>query len=117
MNVAINDMLGQSYKLGRHTDVFVLIVSDGSALQISKYAWTHIDFKPWGGFLPIQCPGCGFTDAWRSVYNQADKAYTFECCNDSCRERYIFKQPQGAKMLTVGRNRGSGWMEVPLPIG
>lgn len=54
--VAIKDMLGQSYKLGRHTDIFVLTVSKGGALQVLKYIWTHIDFRLWGGFLPIDNP-------------------------------------------------------------
>ena len=115
--LAVENMLGQSCKLGRHTDVLVLTVSEGGALQVFKYMWTHIDFRPWGGFLPIQCPSCGYADAWRSAYIQADKAYSFECCKDNCSQSYIFKQPQGARMLTVGKNRGSGWMEVPLWIG
>jgi len=109
-------MLAHSQKLGRHTDIFVLTVSQGGALHTSKYVWTHRDFRPWGGFLPIQCPRCGYADAWRSAYVETDKAYSFECCNDSCSQSYIFSQPPGARMLTAGKARGSGWMEVPLSI-
>ncbi|KAG1805170.1 uncharacterized protein BJ212DRAFT_1304134 [Suillus subaureus] len=35
------DMLMQSYKLGRHTDVFLLMTNAGHALDITRFAWTH----------------------------------------------------------------------------
>ncbi|KAG1809367.1 uncharacterized protein BJ212DRAFT_1527999 [Suillus subaureus] len=35
------DMLMQSYKLGRHTDMFLLMTNAGHALDITRFAWTH----------------------------------------------------------------------------
>ncbi|KAG0692520.1 hypothetical protein DFH29DRAFT_1008526 [Suillus ampliporus] len=75
-------MLGQSFKLGRHTDIF-LMTSDKHQLTVTKYCWTHVDHRPWGHYLPLQCPGCGVANAWRSA--SKSRVYTFECTNGPCR--------------------------------
>ncbi|KAG1797833.1 uncharacterized protein HD556DRAFT_1306422 [Suillus plorans] len=101
IGLAFGDMLAQAYKLGRHTDVFLLIPLVGS-LKVSKFVWADVKFRPWGGFLPIQCPSCGWTDCWRSVFVRAckDKVYVFECKNDTCTQSFSFSPPEGATMLT-----------------
>ncbi|KAG2739974.1 hypothetical protein P692DRAFT_20754205, partial [Suillus brevipes Sb2] len=115
IRLAFGDMLAQSYKLGRHTDVILLTTAEDS-LQISKFTWGDVGTKPWGGFLPIQCPACGWTDSWRSAYVRAatDKVYTFECKNTTCVQTYRFTQPVGATMLSPGRKLGCSWMDIPL---
>ncbi|KAG2355383.1 hypothetical protein BDR07DRAFT_1381574 [Suillus spraguei] len=45
-------------ELGRHTDIFLMTTeSKGAGLTVVKFSWAHIDHKPWGHFLPVQCPG------------------------------------------------------------
>ncbi|KAG1897765.1 uncharacterized protein F5891DRAFT_1191689 [Suillus fuscotomentosus] len=94
IGLAFGDMLAQAYKLGRHTDVFLLTPLVGS-LKVSKFVWVDVKFWPWGGFLPIQCPSCGWTDCWRSVFVRAckDKVYVFECKNDTCTQSFTFSPP------------------------
>ncbi|KAG1883236.1 hypothetical protein F4604DRAFT_1677596 [Suillus subluteus] len=75
-------MLGQSYNLGRHSDVF-LFVKNSNLLDVSKFAWTHTLFRPWGQYLPVQCPKCGWVDAWASVNH--NKVYHFEYWTSSFR--------------------------------
>ncbi|KAG2748515.1 hypothetical protein P692DRAFT_20734836, partial [Suillus brevipes Sb2] len=60
---AFPEMLGQSYKLGRHSDVFLLMPDNSGSLAITKYSWTHSVFRLWGQCLPIQCPQCGWFGA------------------------------------------------------
>ncbi|KAG1752331.1 uncharacterized protein EDB91DRAFT_1243107 [Suillus paluster] len=115
IRLAFGEMLGQSYKLGRHTDVLLLTPLEAS-LQISKFTWGDTNFRPWGGFLPIQCPSCGCTNSWHSAYARAsgDKTYVFECKNTTCDQSFKFSQPKGTTMLSAGRKQGCSWMEVPV---
>lgn len=109
---AFPHMLGQSNKLGRHTDI-VLMMKDapGEGLKVIRYAWTHIDNRPWGQYLPIQCPVCGLVDAWRSA--SKSRVYTFECTNDRCRKTLTFKQPAGSWMLMQGKTGSGCWIAIP----
>lgn len=115
IGLAFGNMLGQAYKLGRHTDVFLLTPLEGS-LQVSKFICTDVNFQPWGSFLPIQCPICEWTNSWRSVFVRGckDKVYVFECKNGVCNQSFSFSSPEGATMLTSGRKSGCSWMHVPL---
>ncbi|KAG2335982.1 hypothetical protein BDR05DRAFT_1006279 [Suillus weaverae] len=109
---AFPHMLGQSYKLGRHTDIFLMTTDALSGgLAVTKYSWTHIDHRPWGQYLPIQCPGCGWVDSWRSATKA--RVYAFECTNDSCRKSFTFKQPEGSKILIPGKTGSSCWLAIP----
>ncbi|KAG1784315.1 uncharacterized protein HD556DRAFT_1313632 [Suillus plorans] len=36
-----------SYKLGRHTDVFLLMPDNSGSLAVTKFAWTHSELRPW----------------------------------------------------------------------
>ncbi|KAG1743584.1 uncharacterized protein EDB91DRAFT_1247087 [Suillus paluster] len=53
------DMLMQSNKLGRHTDMFLLTTDAGHSLEITRFTWMHCQERPWGHYLPLQCPQCG----------------------------------------------------------
>jgi hypothetical protein len=114
IRMAFPHMLGQSYKLGRHSDVFLLTsdIANGAPLNISKFVWTHIDHRPWGGHLPLQCSMCGWVNAWRSVGK--GKTIYVECKNNQCKNSYTFSQPNNAKVLGPGKMPGCCWMEVPV---
>lgn len=109
---AFPEMLGQSYKLGRHSDVFLLMPDNIGSLAVTKYSWTHSTLRPWGQYLPIQCPQCGWTNTWRSVMMHKD--YVFECKNDACRRRYAFSQPLNSRVLLPGKRPGACWISIIL---
>ncbi|KAG1808383.1 uncharacterized protein BJ212DRAFT_1485013 [Suillus subaureus] len=100
IQVAFPDMLGQSYKLGCHSDMFLMMLNSSGSLTITQYAWTHTELCPWGQYLPVQCPQCGWINAWRSV--NVGKVYHFECKNDACRKGYSFSQPANSRVLLPG---------------
>ncbi|KAG2742625.1 hypothetical protein P692DRAFT_20749050 [Suillus brevipes Sb2] len=109
---AFPDMLGQSYKLGRHSDVLLLLKHDTNSVRVFKYCWTHSLLRPWGNFLPLQCPDCGLVDAWTSANHQ--KEYSFECKGENCRKGFVFSAPANSKVLVPGKTRISCWIEIPL---
>jgi ribosomal protein S27E len=110
---AFPQMLGQSYKLGHHTDVFLLTTDvERDSLKVVKYSWAHIDHHPWGNFLPIQCPGCGWVNAWHSACHR--RVYLFECKNDACTISYTFGPEEGMTMLVPGKGVGSCWIKIPV---
>ncbi|KAG1721764.1 hypothetical protein EDD22DRAFT_854316 [Suillus occidentalis] len=102
IDLVFPDMLGQSYKLGCHSDVVFMMPDGRGSLTITKYSWTHSELRPWGQYLPLQCPQCGWTNAWRSVC--VAKEYNFECKNDACRKQYTFSQPPHSKGLMLELN-------------
>ncbi|KAG1892029.1 hypothetical protein F4604DRAFT_1912760 [Suillus subluteus] len=104
------DMLMQSYKLGRHTDVFLLMTDAGRSLDIARFTWTHCKERPWGHHLPLQCPQCGWANSWLSVNHK--KMYSFECINSRCRKGYLFSLPENSVILTHARKSGSCWITV-----
>ncbi|KAG1729645.1 uncharacterized protein EDB91DRAFT_1252963 [Suillus paluster] len=104
------DMLMQSYKLGRHTDVFLLMTNACHALDITRFAWTHCKERPWGHHLPLQCPQCGWANSWRSANHK--KTYSFECMNSKCRKGYLFSPPENSVTLSHARKSGSCWIAV-----
>ncbi|KAG1747837.1 uncharacterized protein EDB91DRAFT_1079543 [Suillus paluster] len=104
------DMLMQSYKLGRHTDVFLLMTNAGRALDITRFAWTHCKERPWGHHLPLQCPQCGWANSWHSANHK--KTYSFECMNSKCRKGYFFSPPENSVILSHARKSGSCWIAV-----
>ncbi|KAG1723410.1 uncharacterized protein EDB91DRAFT_1087809 [Suillus paluster] len=104
------DMLMQSYKLGRHTDVFLLMTNAGCALDITRFAWTHCKERPWGHHLPLQCPQCGWANSWHSANHK--KTYSFECMNSKCRKGYFFSPPEDSVILSHARKSGSCWIAV-----
>ncbi|KAG1731150.1 hypothetical protein EDB19DRAFT_1831807 [Suillus lakei] len=119
---AFGEMLGQSSKLGCHTDVLLLTPLEAT-LQITKFTWGDTKFRPWGCFLPIQCPTCGRTNSWHSAYarDSGNKTYLFECKNTSCDQSFTFIQPKGATMLSSGVSSLPGIpkhkpMPVPPPL-
>lgn len=112
IRTAFPDMLGQSYKLGRHSDVFLILRKDDISLDITKFVWTHSSLRPWGQYLPVQCPQCGWTNAWASVHQ--NKLYAFECKNDQCKKRYEFMPPPNSRILLPGKAPGTCWISIPL---
>jgi hypothetical protein len=105
-------MLGQSNKLGRHTNV-ILMMTDTLAgnLSATRYFWTHIDYRPWGYHMPIQCPDCGIVDAWHAATKH--RVYSFECKNRRCRKLLTFEQPAGSQLLMPGKTGSSSWLAIP----
>ncbi|KAI6018542.1 hypothetical protein PISMIDRAFT_96846 [Pisolithus microcarpus 441] len=50
--------------LGRHSNIIVMMwrsqgQSMGEKLVIEKLVWTDKYIRPWGNYLPMQCPQCG----------------------------------------------------------
>jgi hypothetical protein len=106
------EMLGLSYKLGRHSDVFLLMPDGLGSLTVTRFSWTHSELRPWGQYLPVQCPQCGWANAWRSVNMHKD--YVFECKNGSCRKGYTFSQPAHSRILLPGKRPGSCWISITV---
>ncbi|KAG1742040.1 hypothetical protein EDB19DRAFT_1827952 [Suillus lakei] len=104
------DMLMQSYKLGRHTDVFLLMTNAGHALDITRFAWMHCKEHPWGHHLSLQCPQCGWANSWHSANHK--KTYSFECMNSKCRKGYFFSPSENSVILSHARKSGSCWIAV-----
>ncbi|KAG2068006.1 hypothetical protein BDR04DRAFT_1158380 [Suillus decipiens] len=106
------DMLGQSYKLGCHTDVFLLMPDNSGSLAVTKFTSMHSELHSWGQYLPAQCPQCGWSNAWCSVNMHKD--YIFECKNGQCRTKYVFSQLPHSRILLPGKRPGSCWISVVL---
>ncbi|KAG1817892.1 hypothetical protein EV424DRAFT_1540247 [Suillus variegatus] len=110
---AFPDMLGQSYKLGCHSDIFLFLKKhDINSVDVFRYCWTHSHLRPWGNFLPLQCPDCGLVDAWTSVNHNQE--YSFECKGENCRKGFVFSPPANSRMLIPGKTRISSWIEIRL---
>lgn len=103
------EMLGQSYRLGRHSDVF-LLTTDAQGLKVRIFSWAHTRHCPWGHRLPLQCPDCGWPDSWISTY--IDRVYHFGCRNGACKKSYTFCQPFRSRVLLPGKKRDSCWLEI-----
>lgn len=110
---AFPHMLGQSNKLGRHTDIILMLTETlAGGLGVTKYSWANIDHRPWGQNLPIQCPECGLVNSWRSASKAG--AYLFECMKDGCRKLLRFDKPANARMLMQGKTSSSCWLAIEL---
>lgn len=120
---AFPEILGQSYRLGMHTDIILMTRDEDNgaqALQCTRYSWAHATARPWGFTLPFQCPQCGCISEWKNTYDSG--TYIFECSYRSCGrgrgranpQRFTFKRPEGAKRLKPGRRHNAGWLEIPL---
>jgi phage FluMu protein Com len=108
-------MLSQSNKLGRHTDVILMTKnSEDAGLTVVKFSWAHIDHRPWGQHLPLQCPRCGLVDSWMSVH--VSGVYYFECTNVRCKKLMKFTQPADSKKLVPGKTGSSCWLAIHLPV-
>ncbi|KAG1818403.1 hypothetical protein EV424DRAFT_1347668 [Suillus variegatus] len=103
---AFPDMLGQSYKLGCHSDVFLLLKHNINSVDVFRYYWTHSHLRPWGNFLPLQCPDCGLVDSWNSANHQ--KEYSFECQTRS-------HDPRRGHMTMLVSGHQCYTLSVPLP--
>ncbi|KAJ8597852.1 hypothetical protein M405DRAFT_211 [Rhizopogon salebrosus TDB-379] len=117
---AFPEILGQSYRIGMHTDVILLTtsrVNSSATLRCTRYTWAHATARPWGFNLPSQCPLCGCIDQWKRIHGLDSGTYIFECIYEGCDQRYTFSCPTGAKLLKPGRRNNACWMEVPLDFG
>ncbi|KAG2121487.1 hypothetical protein DEU56DRAFT_760665 [Suillus clintonianus] len=114
IGIAFPHMLGQSNRLGRHTDIVLMLKKNRElgSLTVVKFSWANVDNRPWGQYLPFQCPGCGWAQAWRSASKA--RVYTYECKNDHCGQTFTFHQPRGSKMLPQGKTGSSCWLSIPL---
>lgn len=112
IRTAFPDMLGQSCKLGRHSGVYLILRKDAASLEITKFLWTHSSLRPWGQYLPVQCPQCGWADAWTSVHQH--KVYAFECRNSLCKKQYDFFPPPNSRILMPGKAPNTCWISISL---
>ncbi|KAG1829198.1 hypothetical protein EV424DRAFT_1344437 [Suillus variegatus] len=46
IHTAFPNILGQSYKLGWHSDIFLILRKDATFLDITKFLWTHSSHHP-----------------------------------------------------------------------
>lgn len=124
---AFPEILGQSYRMGMHTDIILLTTSEVkgvAALQCTRYAWAHTSSRPWGFDIPMQCPQCGCINEWKHTHDSGK--HIIECTYKRCGcrkgqsrttpKRYTFKRPEGAKLLKPGRRHNASWLEVPLDM-
>jgi hypothetical protein len=114
ISVSFRHMLSQSYKLGRHTDILLMTLGkQDEGLTILKFVWAHCDHRPWGQYLPVQCPGCGCVDSWLSAVKGG--VYAFACTNRRCNKSLTFEQPANSTKLVPGKTLSSCWLSVPVP--
>jgi hypothetical protein len=111
---ALEHTLKESFKLGRHTNVFHF-----SSDHVTQYLWAHKDYQPWGKKLPLQCPQYGILQPWRQVHLKNTGGYGMECKNMDCgklnrRECYSFQvlKPEGSSFFNVGKN--GGWLKLTV---
>ncbi|KAJ6523799.1 hypothetical protein B0H10DRAFT_1974885 [Mycena sp. CBHHK59/15] len=60
---SIQHLLATQYEMGVHTALVVYLLG-GSAF---RYTWAHPAIKPYGHFLPRQCPTCHCPSSWGIV--------------------------------------------------
>ncbi|KAH0826483.1 hypothetical protein J3R83DRAFT_5486 [Lanmaoa asiatica] len=124
LEVAVPCALGHTNKLGLHSGVYVLTrVAD--SLTITKYFWSHRDFRPWGHVLPVQCQVCGTPQQWKRIVGN-DFSYIFKCGYQRCglhrtsgnfvrpRGQIEVRRPEGARTLLPGKTRYSGWLSMQI---
>jgi hypothetical protein len=102
---ALEHALKESFKLGRHTNVYHF-----SSSSVVKYVWAHKEYQPWGHKLLPQCPQCGVLNPWACVYSEVTKGYVVECKYPFCgrnvgkeRQSYHIKRPD-VPVISVTRD-------------
>ncbi|KAG9312778.1 hypothetical protein JVU11DRAFT_6190 [Chiua virens] len=121
---AVPHALGHSNKLGQHSGVY-LFTRATDRLKITRYVWSHRDFRPWGNILPLQCSFCGTPQQWSRTMD-TNNSYTYECRYQKCgldprtgqqvhpRGKLTFTKPEGATVLQQGKTRVSAWMRLDV---
>ncbi|KAI6016341.1 hypothetical protein PISMIDRAFT_99066 [Pisolithus microcarpus 441] len=110
--------------LGRHSNIIVMMwslrVKTWERLVVEKLVWTDTYIRPWGNYLPVQCPQCGTIQKW--VCGSDGQTYSYECkytlcgkekgpCNSSIPPKnYTFSIPKNAIQLSHGRKGTSSWL-------
>ncbi|KAG1819994.1 hypothetical protein EV424DRAFT_1347324 [Suillus variegatus] len=101
-------MLTHSLNLGRHSDI-LLLVKNSDSLNVTKFAWTHTVFRPWGQYLPVQCP-----KYWTSSFRAILVSYKskFLAAKDSKSERSCVIKKIRKAIVAAHKEQGE---QVPLP--
>ncbi|KAI5989682.1 hypothetical protein EDD15DRAFT_2198370 [Pisolithus albus] len=55
--------LHDSAMLGRHSNIVLIFWKSGD-IVVEKLVWTDKNIRPWGNYLPVQCPQCGTMQKW-----------------------------------------------------
>lgn len=119
---AVPVTLGNANDLGRHSGVYVLLLSpDRKFINTTKYLWAHVDYRPWGKDIPLQCPSCGAAqEKWKRIAQSG--GYRFQCRNPDClgnaqrKGPYVFevKKPKRVTILSHGKSQTSAWTRKHL---
>ncbi|KAI6094311.1 hypothetical protein EDD16DRAFT_1529266 [Pisolithus croceorrhizus] len=107
--------------LGRHSNIVLIFWKSGD-IVVEKLVWTDKNIRPWGNYLPVQCPQCGTMQKW--VGGSANKTLSYECKYVDCGKNmgpdgtslppqsYTFTMPKGAQQLNQGKKEGSSWLKL-----
>ncbi|KAF9241130.1 hypothetical protein BU15DRAFT_61086 [Melanogaster broomeanus] len=131
---AVPHALGNSHRLGKHSAVYLMTLaaslptetSTDALVDVTKYVWSHQDYRPWGQPLPTQCNVCGSAQRWaRKVCK--DGGYEFRCRYEFCgwdealgervRERgmHIVTALGDVDIIKYGKLPDSAWLRMRLP--
>ncbi|KIJ57945.1 hypothetical protein HYDPIDRAFT_120151 [Hydnomerulius pinastri MD-312] len=127
---AIPHALGHSNRLGPHSGVYLITLSPTTSetqkiVNVTKYIWSHRDYRPWGTTLPVQCRECGTPQQWAGM--KCSDNYTFECRYEFCgwdpvcqefvkpRGTYVVEKPEGMQVIPNGKLPSSSWLRFCLP--
>ncbi|KAI6027074.1 hypothetical protein EDC04DRAFT_2605951 [Pisolithus marmoratus] len=113
--------------LGRHSNIIVMMWrSQGENMEVGKLVveklvWTDKFIRPWGNYLPVQCPQCGSIQKW--VCGAEGKTNSYECKYTHCGKgkgpkntsippkQYTFSIPEDAIQLPHGKKGTSSWLQ------
>ncbi|KAI6026887.1 hypothetical protein PISMIDRAFT_109236, partial [Pisolithus microcarpus 441] len=128
---AVKFALSDCALLGRHSNIIAMIWrSEGQGVEkvekvvVEKLIWTDKHIRPWGDYLPVQCPQCGTMQKWEC--GSAGKTITYECRYAECGvgrgpnktslppKKFPYSIPPDAIPLTQGKKGTSSWLQITL---
>ncbi|KAI6096245.1 hypothetical protein EDD16DRAFT_1526114 [Pisolithus croceorrhizus] len=77
--------LHDSAMLGRHSNIVLIFWKSGD-MVVEKLVWTDKNIRPWGNYLPVQCPQCRTMQKW--VGGSANKTLSYEGKYIDCGKKY-----------------------------
>jgi len=86
---AVKHALGHSNRLGPHSAVYIFTLGKEqggggqSFVDVTKYVWSHVEYRPWGHLLPTQCKTCGCAQQWSRQALQ-NGTYVYRCRYELC---------------------------------
>ncbi|KAI6010348.1 hypothetical protein EDC04DRAFT_2610216 [Pisolithus marmoratus] len=114
----------------KHSNIIVMMWrSQGENMEVGKLVveklvWTDKFIRPWGNYLPVQCPQCGSIQKW--VCGAEGKTNSYECKYTHCGKgkghkntsippkQYTFSIPEGAIQFPHGKKGTSSWLQFTL---